>query len=167
MATSGKEQFLGAYDREHEKTVRVLRAYPPEKIDLKPHPSLKTARELAWTFVLERALGTRVFHDEFAKGVPAGKPAEAPKTWDELLRALEMASKDYRELIRSASDEDMNGKVHFFVAPKTMGEFTRLEWVWFLLHDEIHHRGQFSLYLRMAGAKVPSIYGPTKDEPWN
>jgi uncharacterized damage-inducible protein DinB len=47
-----------------------------------------------------------------------------------------------------------------------MGEMTRMEWLWFLLHDEIHHRGQFSVYLRMADAKVPSIYGPTADEPW-
>ena len=54
----------------------------------------------------------------------------------------------------------------FFVGPKQLGDYTRLEFCWFLLHDEIHHRGQFSIYLRMAGAKVPSIYGPSADEPW-
>ena len=31
---------------------------------------------------------------------------------------------------------------------------------WFELFDHIHHRGQFSVYLRLAGARVPSIYGP-------
>lgn len=36
----------------------------------------------------------------------------------------------------------------------------------FLLADQIHHRGQFSVYLRMADGKVPSIYGPSGDEPW-
>jgi uncharacterized damage-inducible protein DinB len=35
-----------------------------------------------------------------------------------------------------------------------------------MLHDQIHHRGQFSVYLRMVGGKVPSIYGPSGDEPW-
>jgi uncharacterized damage-inducible protein DinB len=29
-----------------------------------------------------------------------------------------------------------------------------------------HHRGQLSVYLRLADGKVPSIYGPTADEPW-
>jgi len=29
----------------------------------------------------------------------------------------------------------------------------------------IHHRGQLSAYLRPMGAKVPSIYGPSADEP--
>ena len=28
----------------------------------------------------------------------------------------------------------------------------------------IHHRGQLSVYLRLAGAAVPQTYGPTADE---
>jgi uncharacterized damage-inducible protein DinB len=32
--------------------------------------------------------------------------------------------------------------------------------------DAVHHRGQFSVYLRLAGAPVPSIHGPSTDEPW-
>jgi len=35
-----------------------------------------------------------------------------------------------------------------------------------ILCDQIHHRGRFSIYLHMADGKVPSIYGPTADEPW-
>jgi len=50
--------------------------------------------------------------------------------------------------------------------PKTMGQTPRIAWLWFLLSDQIHHRGQFSIYLRMADAKVPAIYGPSGDEPW-
>ena len=50
--------------------------------------------------------------------------------------------------------------------PAGLDVYTRAEFLWFLIHDEIHHRGQFSIYLRMSGAKVPSIYGPSGDEPW-
>ena len=32
------------------------------------------------------------------------------------------------------------------------------------LFDAIHHRGQLSVYLRLVGGKVPSIYGPSGDE---
>ena len=63
-------------------------------------------------------------------------------------------------------DEKLMETVKFFVAPKTMGDVRRMDVLWSLLHDEIHHRGQFSIYLRMAGGKVPSIYGPSADEPW-
>ena len=27
-----------------------------------------------------------------------------------------------------------------------------------------HHRGQMTVYLRLTGAKVPSIYGPSADD---
>jgi uncharacterized damage-inducible protein DinB len=35
----------------------------------------------------------------------------------------------------------------------------------FMLNHSIHHRGQLSSYLRPMGAKVPSIYGGSFDEP--
>jgi uncharacterized damage-inducible protein DinB len=37
--------------------------------------------------------------------------------------------------------------------------------VWFTLFDLIHHRGQLSTYIRPMGGKVPSIYGPSADDP--
>ncbi|HYS53490.1 MAG TPA: DinB family protein [Thermoanaerobaculia bacterium] len=163
---SPKEQFLDAYDREHAITMRIVKAYPKEKLDLKPHSKLKTARGLAWVFALECGLGTRVWHDEFAKGVPAGSPPKAPEDWNDLLSGLEKAYKDFRDLIASTPEAKLDEKVHFLTGPKTMGAMSRLAFAWFLLSDQIHHRGQFSIYLRMADAKVPSIYGPTADEPW-
>jgi uncharacterized damage-inducible protein DinB len=47
-----------------------------------------------------------------------------------------------------------------------MAEVRRADMLWLMLNDSIHHRGQFSIYLRLVGAKVPSIYGPSGDEPW-
>lgn len=54
----------------------------------------------------------------------------------------------------------------FFTAPKTIGDIPRIQFLWMMLSDQIHHCGQFSVYLRMADGKVPSIYGPSLDEPW-
>jgi uncharacterized damage-inducible protein DinB len=42
----------------------------------------------------------------------------------------------------------------------------RADALWFIAMDGFHHRGQFTVYLRLAGGKVPSIYGPSGDEPW-
>ncbi len=167
MATSPKQRFFEVYDSEHATTMRLLRAYPKDKLDVRPHPKLKSARELAWVFVLERGLGTKVWHDEFAKKAPSGAPPPpAPQNMDEIIGAFEKASKEWRALIDATPDAQLLEKVHHFTGPKKMGEISRLDWAWFLLHDEIHHRGQFSVYLRMADGKVPSIYGPTADEPW-
>jgi uncharacterized damage-inducible protein DinB len=161
-----KQHFLDAYDREHETTMRVLRNYPEDKLELRPHPKLKTARELAWNFVLERYLGAKVWTDEFAKTGPTGNAPKAPEQWSDFMTALEKAHVEFRDLIAAAPDSALTENVHFFKGPKTMGEISRLDWLWFLLGDQIHHRGQFSVYLRMAEGKVPAIYGPSGDEPW-
>jgi uncharacterized damage-inducible protein DinB len=163
---SAKQQFLETYEREHATTMKVLRAYPADRLDLRPHEKCKTARELAWVFVIERNLGKAVFNDQLEQLMAGGSPPESPESMEEILAALESAHRDFAEMVRSTPDEEMQGRVRFLTAPHTMGEITRMAWCWFLLHDEIHHRGQFSIYLRMADGKVPSIYGPTADEPW-
>jgi uncharacterized damage-inducible protein DinB len=168
MTMQGKQEFLKTFDEEHARTMRVLRAFPEEKLDFRPHPKAKTARELAWVFVAECALGTKVWNDEFAKGVPEGGPAfpTPPDKWADLLETADTSARDFRGIVAAASDETLAGNVHVFTGPKMMGETSRKDWIWFLLHDQIHHRGQFSVYLRMVDGKVPSIYGPSADEPW-
>jgi len=161
-----KQQYLDAYEREHTITMRLLRAYPPDKLDLKPHPKCKSARELAWMFVGERGLGTVVLKNELNPAALGGMPP-APAEWDALLGAIEKAHKDFGSLVQSYSDAQLFENVKFFTAPKTMGEVSRINFLWFLLSDQIHHRGQFSIYSRMADGKVPSIYGPSADEPWS
>jgi uncharacterized damage-inducible protein DinB len=51
----------------------------------------------------------------------------------------------------------MDGRVLFEVP---LGEM-----FWLGLFDAIHHRGQLSVYLRPMGGRVPSIYGPSADDP--
>jgi uncharacterized damage-inducible protein DinB len=161
-----KQAFLDTYEHEHATTMRVLRAYPEDKLDLQPHPLCKAARELAWVFVSERRLGMMLFNDAFATAPPSGEPPKPPQSWNELLAALENTHKEFGDIVRSGDESYLKGQVSFFTAPKTMGRMSRMAVAWMLLHDQIHHRGQFSIYLRMAGGKVPSIYGPTADEPW-
>jgi uncharacterized damage-inducible protein DinB len=164
--TSPKQRFLETYEQEHERTMRVLRAYPTDKAEFRPNNLCKSARELAWIFALERGLGTHVFNDAFAKGGASGKLPEAPASWDAVVTAAEQTHREFADLIRSTPDEKLDETVKFFTGPKTLGDVRRIDFLWFLLHDEIHHRGQFSIYLRAAGGKVPSIYGPSEHEPW-
>ena len=163
---SPKERYLAAHDDEHERTMRVLRAFPADKTELRPHPKLKTARELAFIFVVERSLARMLMENAFAKGMPAGKPREAPASWQEVLTAVEQSHREFADYVRSLPDASLEEMSTFMVGPKQMKDIRRLDLLWFLLHDEIHHRGQLSVYLRMADAPVPSIYGPSGDEPW-
>ena len=166
VAPSAQQQLIQAFEREHATTMKVLRAFPAEKSELRPCASCKTARELAFVFALDRGLARLVYDNAFANGGPTGQAPEVPESWSDVLAAIEEGQRGLLDLLRSADDAALNEKVTFFTGPKTMGEYTRREFLWFLVHDEIHHRGQFSIYLRMSGAKVPSIYGPSGDEPW-
>ncbi len=160
---SEKEQFLRTWENEVATTLKVLRAYPPAKGELKPHGKSRSARDLAWTFVFEGTAGASGAAGklEFPPKLPA-----PPTQWDALVSECERAFRTLGDTVRSASDADLNKTVKFFVAPKKMGDVRRLDFLWLLLMDMVHHRGQFSVYLRMADGKVPSIYGPSADEPW-
>ena len=161
-----RQQFLDAYEREHAITLRVLRAFPPEKSELRPHAKLKTARELAYIFVQECGLGIAGLNNAFAKGVSGSSSPPVPEKWEDVLAALEPAHVSFRQTFESFTDEQLLEPIKFFGGPKTLVDYTRLQFASFLLSDQIHHRGQMSIYLRLADAKVPSIYGPTADEPW-
>lgn len=162
---SAKQQFLKTYDDEHQRTMKVLKAFPADKPDFRPDPKCKTAREQAWAFAMEGGLGATVLKGDLGKG-PMAKMPDPPAKWGDLVAAVEKAQMDFGALVRSYSEKQLTEKVTFFVGPKQMGEVDRMTICWFLLHDQIHHRGQMSVYLRAVGAKVPSIYGPSKDEPW-
>src|SRR2546423_767902 len=101
MASTPKQRFLEAFDREHATTMRVLRAFPKEKADFKPSDNLRSARDLAWVFALESGMGVKGWNDEFAKGVPSGAPPQAPQTWDQLLDGVEKAHNGFRDVVSS------------------------------------------------------------------
>jgi len=60
----------------------------------------------------------------------------------------------------------MNEEIDWMVGAGEFAKVRRGDILWMALHDMIHHRGQLSVYIRIAGGKVPSIYGPSADEPW-
>jgi uncharacterized damage-inducible protein DinB len=158
-----REQLADAFEKETATTQRVLQAYPSDQGEMKPHPKAKSARELGWMFTLSQMLALKALRGEL--DLSAGFPP-APESMDEVKGGFAAAAAELVNELRNASDEAMRGTTRFFTAPKTMGDIPNPAFLWFLLHDHIHHRGQFSIYLRMAGGKVPSIYGPSADEPW-
>ena len=161
---SPKQQFADGFERETATTLKVLKAYPEDQSELKPSERSKPARELAAMFTMEMAL-----IDATLRGTYTFPPKQSamPENWKEVIDTFEKTRARTLEALSQATDESLaSGTVAFPTAPKTVSEWPKLEFAWFLLCDQIHHRGQLSVYLRMAGGKLPSIYGPTADEPW-
>ena len=162
---TAKQHLLQAHEREHGTTMRVLKALPKEKSELRPHSICKTARELAWMFVLCQGAMEKGMTTGFDWSQPPAFPPP-PEAYGEVLATLEKAHARTTELLRGLSDGDLTRAVRFFTGPGKIGDIPMHDFLWLMLNDQIHHRGQFSIYLRIADAKVPSIYGPTADETW-
>jgi uncharacterized damage-inducible protein DinB len=155
------DRFMQTREREFKVTRNVLRALPDDKLETRPAAMSKNAKELAWVFVVEERLTQKL--------LAGGEPdftSQPPDTMAEIIKELEREHQVTNEILKKMTPEDYKGMASFYVGPKTPGEIRKDDVAWMMLLDSIHHRGQFSIYLRIAGAKVPSIYGPTADEPW-
>jgi uncharacterized damage-inducible protein DinB len=161
-----KQHLLDRLEREHTTTMRVLGSYPDGKSDFKPHPKSPSARELAWVIAMGHGLSVRAVTEGLDWSKPLATPPAAPSKVSEAAAAYDQQYAKLVEAVRGMDEAELAGTVQFFVSPKTLGDFTKLDFLWFLLMDHVHHRGQFSTYLRMADGHVPSIYGPSGDEPW-
>lgn len=158
------DTFRNAFETEYQTTRRLLQAYPAAKAGLKPAEKLKSAQDLAWMLTLNQMVLVPTI--EQAELTGAGLPA-APAAWQDVLNTFDSAHKDTAARLGRVTDAEWNSELRIATGPGKMGTMQRGQALWFFLHDTIHHRGQFTIYARMAGAKVPSIYGPTADEPWN
>jgi uncharacterized damage-inducible protein DinB len=158
-----KEMFLNVWQREFATTLKILRQLPADKANFKPTAEkTKSAKDLATVFIAE--LGVV---DGVVKGkVDFGGTMPSFATYADLLSAYESTHRSMVPKVQGMSEADWNAMITVPVGPKKMGEVRRADMLWTMLMDSVHHRGQFSVYLRLVGARVPSIYGPSADEPW-
>ena len=162
---SPRDHFLKVYEEEHARTMRVLRAYPKDKAELRPHPKSKTARELAWMFVIEQDAVEKALTTGFDWANPSSPPG-VPDSLDTILSAFEKGHKHVAGMISALRDDELFETVSFPTGPGRITDMPKIQFLRLMLHDQIHHRGQFSVYLRTAGGQVPAIYGPSADERW-
>lgn len=149
---------------EFRTTLRVLKAYPEDKLDLRPAEKLRTARQLAWVICSDEM----VFMGAIAGKIDFSQPQPPPpSTMKEIVSSYEKVHNQNVSRIQQMTPEQLTQTVKFPVGPRTMGDVPAMDLCWLTVFDAVHHRGQFSVYLRIAGGKLPSIYGPTADEPWN
>jgi uncharacterized damage-inducible protein DinB len=90
---------------------------------------------------------------------PRNFPA-LPEDWNSVVEGFESESSEAIRTLEETNEEQLQGTVQY-----RMQVMTKNEYLWFVLSDHIHHRGQLTVYLRIVGGKVPSIYGPSADEP--
>jgi uncharacterized damage-inducible protein DinB len=158
-----KQQFTDVFLRENATTRRVLAAIGDGQSEFRPQGSSKAAREVANIFCHSQGGIASALNNQW-QWPPHFGPA--PTTMAEVLANFDATTELVKQALASAPESRLFETVPFLTAPKQVGEVPVIQLMWFMLLDAIHHRGQLSIYLRMSGGKVPSIYGPSADEPW-
>ena len=151
-----KQRLMTVRTREYPISLKVIKAFPTDKADFKPHERSRSAKELVETLAVEQLINMQALEGtiDFSK-----LPPHSTSSMEEAISLFEKNHKLADEAIENASEETLNKMVK--MGP---GEMRAIDAIWAMHMDSVHHRGQFSVYIRMAGGKVPSIYGPSADE---
>ncbi len=153
-----KENLIKLFKKEFATTLKVMNAYPPDKLHFTPHERSQTAKRIMSTFVFEMYLiKSYVFAENIDRTFFQNY---SPGNLQALISDFKDQTTDVISKLEGMPDSIMKKQVEFAGAKNSADEFMLM-----MLFDQIHHRGQISVYIRLAGGKVPSIYGPSADDP--
>ena len=153
------EFLIPQIETEAVTTRKVLAAVPNDKADYAPDPRSMNALQLAVHIAtVDVWFLESVANGSFAEPESAG--AEALKTPADVVAYYDKNLAPALERVKAVSPEKLAEVITFYNF-----SFPAVIYLNFLIKHCVHHRGQLSAYLRPMGAKGPSIYGGSADEP--
>ena len=139
--------------------LKVFKALPND-LSYKPHDRSPSAEQLVWIITSEM----KALIDVVDTGKSDWEDA-APPALDEMIGMYEKWSTELLHKVANLDDASSERNAQFLYKGTVVMERPMMELLWDFMFDAIHHRGQLSAYLRPMGGKVPSIYGPSADDP--
>ncbi|HEX7313349.1 MAG TPA: DinB family protein [Pyrinomonadaceae bacterium] len=161
------ELLLADFEREAERSRRALEQVPEGKHDWKPHDKSMVFGYLAELVATIPSWVAMIVTREELDVAPADGPKiERPRdeTSGALKASLEKAVADARAALEQTSDEHLRTSWRLLARGQVVWEGARHEMIRDTLSHWAHHRGQMTVYLRLLGAKVPALYGPSADD---
>jgi uncharacterized damage-inducible protein DinB len=161
------EFLLAELDREVERSRRALEQVPEGKYDWKPHEKSMIFGYLAnMVATIPLWIAMQIAQDELDVAPAEGGKMEQKRldTSDELLKALDESAAAARAAFAKTTDEHLKTNWRLLARGNVVMEAPRYEMIQDTINHWAHHRGQMTVYLRLMGAKVPAIYGPSADD---
>ncbi len=151
--------FLEYYEKLRERTLRVIKCIPPEKLDWTYQAGKFTLGDLIrHVAAMERYMFAE--NVQFRKSRYPGHGKELAEGYEGVLAFMNKMHRESMEIFRRLSDEDLQKKC---LTPNAT-PITVWKWLRAMTEHEIHHRGQIYLYLGMLGVPTPPLYGLTSEE---
>lgn len=162
MTTS--ETLLPEFDLEMATTRRLIERVPTNKGEWKPHDKSFSLGHLAQLVATMPGWITQTLRADDIN--LAGGPGYSHQTTESLVAQFDKHVREAREAIAESTDGHFgtswslkHGDTVLFTQPRGIAVRSHINHL-------VHHRGQLSVYLRLIDVPLPSIYGPTADEPW-
>jgi uncharacterized damage-inducible protein DinB len=163
---SVKEALLKELESETAITKKVIAEMPEGKADWAPHEKSMTLKKLVGHVVDTFHWGwtTIAFDNRELTDADMANPFW-PETADVALAKLEEYAAAFKTALEAMPEEALAVQYTMSYKGRTFIDMPRGECLrtWVFSHM-IHHRGQLSVYLRLLGARVPGIYGPSADD---
>ncbi|HTG73962.1 MAG TPA: DinB family protein [Terriglobia bacterium] len=155
-----REYYIQCFDSEAPTFIRVMKAVPSDKAAYTPHPRSTAAGDLVWLLAAELHDACELIDSGEVNYVQKPAPGVA-----ESIAAYEKNAAALKARLAKVDDAKWDSPARLKMDGKVMWEAPLGDMLFGFLLDAVHHRGQLSSYLRPMGAKVPSIYGPSADDP--
>jgi len=107
-----------------------------------------------------------VNQDSLDVNPPAGSRPQREQltTSAALIAALEKSMAGGRAALQSTNDAHLKTMWKLLAGGTVVLEEARGTMIRDTINHWVHHRGQMTVYLRLMGAKVPALYGPSADD---
>jgi uncharacterized damage-inducible protein DinB len=151
------EDFLKAHEQLAEGTSKVFATLSDDNLGLRVADGHRTLGQIAWHIV---ATVPEMMNRTGLGLASVDHEAMPPRAAADIVAAYRKVSKELASALRQRwSDEALQQSDEMYGQQWPRGLTLAA-----LLNHEVHHRGQMTVLLRQAGATVPGIYGPAKEE---
>jgi hypothetical protein len=154
-------------DREAARSKRALEQVPEGKYDWKPHEkSMIFGYLAALVATMPSWVTMAITQDSLDLNPPGGSTYQMPslRTSGELVAGHDKVVAEARAALSKTTDEALLEPWRLLVAGNVVMETPRHVMIRDTLTHLAHHRGQMTVYLRLLGATVPALYGPSADD---
>ncbi len=151
------DDFFARFDNDTSATRKIFAALTDESLKATSVEGHRELGGIAWHIV---ATYPEMMSQTGLKIGSVNPESMPPNTVAEILAGYDAVVGEFKAAVKSQwSDESL----------ETVDDLYGMKWargltVGILLDHEVHHRGQMTVLMRLAGLTVPGIYGPAKEE---
>ena len=158
--------FLAELEREAPRTRGALTHVPTDRDDWAPHPkSMPLGRLAGLVATMPSWINLIIEQDELNLTPPEGQGTFQQPATSTLVAVHDGHVQKAREVLSRTTDEFLTTtKWRLLAGGHVVMEQPRHIVIRETINHLAHHRGQLTVYLRLAGATVPAIYGPSADD---